>query len=490
MPVPPIRIRLLNQASTNPDGQFVLYWMVANRRLTDNFSLDRAIEWCRKLRLPLVILEALRCDYPWASDRLHRFVLQGMIDHATALQETDVTYHAFVETERKQGSGLLVSLARHASIIVTDDFPCFFIPEMLAAASQKVNIKCEAVDSNGLFPMRAADKVFSTAHSFRRFLQKELFFHLGEFPLPDPFAKANFVSKAEIPKSILSRWPDQSLESLKASLGQLARFPVNHRVTPANFDGGSKAALNQMQLFFEHRLKHYAEGRNHPDQNVSSELSAYLHFGHISAHRIFREVAQRESWSLDRIEGRKATGSRADWWQMSEPSEGYLDELITWRELGYNMCWQREDYDQYSSLPDWARKTLEDHQQDIREHQYSLEQFESAATHDPVWNAAQNQLIREGRLHNYLRMLWGKKILEWSGSPQAALETMIELNNKYALDGRNPNSYSGIFWCLGRYDRAWGPERKIFGKVRFMSSENTLRKLKMKNYLETYSSKT
>jgi deoxyribodipyrimidine photo-lyase len=159
---------------------------------------------------------------------------------------------------------------------------------------------------------------------------------------------------------------------------------------------------------------------------------------------------------------------------------------VTWRELGYNMCRQREDYDRYESLPEWATRTLQDHTKDVRQHVYSLAQFEGATTHDELWNAAQRQLRRDGTIHNYLRMLWGKKILHWSDSPRDALDIMIELNNKYALDGRNPNSYSGIFWVLGRYDRPWGPERRVFGKVRYMSSRNTTRKLKTATYLERY----
>jgi deoxyribodipyrimidine photo-lyase len=171
---------------------------------------------------------------------------------------------------------------------------------------------------------------------------------------------------------------------------------------------------------------------------------------------------------------------------MSEAAEGFLDELITWRELGFNMCWQNPDYDQYESLPAWAQATLADHETDIRHHAYSRDEFEQAATHDELWNAAQNQLLTEGRMHNYLRMLWGKKIFEWSATPRDALDTMIDLNNRYALDGRDPNSYSGIFWVLGRYDRAWGPERPIFGKIRYMTSENTARKVRVRDFIEKY----
>ena len=193
----------------------------------------------------------------------------------------------------------------------------------------------------------------------------------------------------------------------------------------------------------------------------------------------------QEGWTQRKLKA-SGGGKREGWWGTSRGAEAFLDELVTWRELGYNMCALRDDYDRYESLPEWARSTLEAHARDRRPSRYTLAQFESASTHDPLWNAAQRQLVREGRLHNYLRMLWGKKILEWSRSPRQALETMIHLNNKYALDGRDPNSYSGIFWCLGRYDRPWGPERPIFGTVRYMSSENTARKLSVKEYLQTY----
>jgi deoxyribodipyrimidine photo-lyase len=163
-----------------------------------------------------------------------------------------------------------------------------------------------------------------------------------------------------------------------------------------------------------------------------------------------------------------------------------LDQLVTWRELGFNMCAKRADYDEFESLPDWAQATLRKHAADRRPVLYSEEDFEAAQTHDGLWNAAQTQLVTEGRMDPYLRMLWGKKILEWSASPQRALNLMIHLNNKYALDGRDPNSYNGIFWILGRYDRPWGPERPIFGTVRYMSSQNTARKLRGRKHGEEY----
>ena len=171
---------------------------------------------------------------------------------------------------------------------------------------------------------------------------------------------------------------------------------------------------------------------------------------------------------------------------MSEPAEAFLDQLVTWREVGYNFCAHRSDYDDYECLQDWAKATLAKHARDKRLYTYTMDEFASARTHDLLWNAAQRQLVTEGCIHNYLRMLWGKKILEWTASPEEALDIMVELNNRYALDGQDPNSYSGIFWILGRYDRPWGPERPIFGTVRYMSSANTARKLRVNSYLRGY----
>jgi len=485
MSVPEIRISRLNDESFNPGGDYVLYWMIANRRSCWNFSLDRAIEIAREFNKPLVVLEALRCDYKWASDRLHRFVLQGMADNVRAFASTPVAYHAYVEPTVGHGSGLLEALAASATAVVTDDFPCFFLPQMTKAVADRVTTGMEAVDSNGLLPLRAADRVFSRAYDFRRWLQKNLASHLNTTPASDPLCNLE-LPKAEFPAEIQNQWLVATPKMLQANSDDLLALPIDHAVGPACFAGGSAAASETLETFFNQRFHRYAGSRNDPNDEAASGLSPYLHFGHMSTHEIFNRLAEQEEWSTDDLSG-KASGSREGWWGMSPCAESFLDELITWRELGYNMSSQRDDYDQYESLPAWARKSLGEHLADPRKYRYELAAFEAAETHDEIWNAAQRQLVRDGRMHNYLRMLWGKKILEWSATPQDALAVMIELNNKYAVDGRNPNSYSGIFWVLGRYDRAWGPERPIFGKIRFMSSANTAKKLRLKPYLERYS---
>jgi deoxyribodipyrimidine photo-lyase len=487
MTVPDIRIQKCNDADINGHGEFVLYWMTANRRPVWNFSLQRAVDHAKELKKPLLIFEALRCSYQWASDRIHHFVIAGMADNTRAFQKTKALYFPYLEPKPGAGKGLLEELARRSCIVVTDDFPCFFLPRMVEAVAKRVQVRLEKVDSNGIFPMRGTDRVFSRAHDFRRFLQKNLRPHLQEFPIADPLKRIRIPQLEGIPADIVRRWPSADVATIADQPARLAEFPIDHSVGVIDIHGGFRAANEKLKRFSNSNIQRYSEYRNQPEEDVVSGFSPYLHFGHISAHEIFSKLMDDEEWTPDDL-AEKASGSREGWWGCSPMLEAFLDQLITWREVGYNMCWQRDDHDQYESLPEWAQTTLQEHAKDLRPSVYSLEEFEAAATHDKLWNAAQKQLVREGCIHNYLRMLWGKKILHWSESPRAALDIMIELNNKYAIDGRNPNSYSGIFGVLGRYDRAWGPERDIFGKVRYMTSENTARKVRVKQYVEKYQS--
>jgi deoxyribodipyrimidine photo-lyase len=484
--VPQSRIRPGNDRPVREDGDFVLYWMIANRRVRYNFSLQHAVDRARELRKPLVILEALRCGYRWASDRHHAFILQGMADNAEQLKRKNVQYHPYVERESGEGKGLLAALAELACVVITDEYPCFFLPRMVEAASRQVPVRLEVVDAIGLLPMRAAEKTYTSAYNFRRFLQKSLKWHLERPPRADPFARVRLPRSRPLPRRISGRWPRATRGFLQASPGALAGLPIDHTVPPAALTGGPAAGRKQLAAFLDQRLYGYAERRNHPDADHTSGLSPYLHFGHISVHEVFDRLAKAQGWSTRKLSG-KARGGRVGWWGMGADAEAFLDQLVTWRELGFNLCSREPGYDQYESLPDWALRTLGEHEGDPRPHIYTREQLDRANTHDPLWNAAQTQLVREGRIHGYLRMLWGKMILAWSASPWQALTTMIGLNNRYALDGRDPNSYGGIFWCLGRYDRAWGPERPVFGKIRYMTSANTARKYKSKNYIKKYS---
>jgi deoxyribodipyrimidine photo-lyase len=460
--------------------------MIAFRRAHWNFSLQRAVDWARELKRPLLILEALSCDFPWANERLCCFILEGMKDNWTDFKNLPVFYFPFLEGSKGQGKGLMRALGARSCLVVTDDYPCFFLPRMIGSVGESLTVRMEAVDSNGLFPVALAQRVFLTAHSFRRYLQLQLPQFLDRFPKENPLWGVTLPVLGRLPQEIEKKWPAADMSSAGRDL--LRSLPLDHGVEPVKAQGGHKAAKNRLADFIHSKLNRYHLDGKHPDAKATSGLSAYIHFGHISVCEIFTELTKMQKWSPASI-SQRASGKKEGWWAMGPGAEAFLDQLLTWRELGFNFCANRADYDRFESLPQWALQTLAAHEGDYRPYVYSLEEFEAAKTHDPLWNAAQNQLLAEGQIHNRLRMLWGKKIVEWSRSATEALAIMIELNNKYALDGRDPNSYSGIFWVLGRYDRPFGPKRPILGTVRYMSSQNTKRKLKLTGYMRSFAQK-
>ncbi len=483
--IPALRLTTANQQPLRGDGRYVLYWMTAARRTTWNFALQRAVEWATHLKRPLVVFEPLRCGYRWASDRFHAFVLQGMADNAAACAAAKVTYLPYVEDAPGNGRGLLEHLASDACVVVGDDYPAFFLPHMTVAAAAKLPVRFEIVDSNGLLPLRATAAASATAYTFRRILQKNLRPHLDAIPVAEPLAAAPRLKTPTLSKEWGRRWRAADPALFAGTTAALAGLPVNHAVGVVAMRGGANAAGKRLSAFLANGLDRYHEDRNVVDDGAASGLSPWLHFGHLSAHQAVANVLARESWSPQRL-GSKADGKREGWWGVASGPENFLDELVTWRELGHHYCFHRPAHETWEDLPNWARATLEIHAQDPREHVYTLEQFADAGTHDPLWNAAQRELRQDGRMHNYLRMLWGKKVLEWTRHPREALTILTELNNRYAVDGRDPNSSSGISWCLGRFDRPWAPQRPIFGQIRYMSSASTLKKIKLKGYLERY----
>jgi deoxyribodipyrimidine photo-lyase len=477
------RIRTANAQPVRGDRDYVLYWMIAARRVAWSFAMDRAIALARDLGKPLIVLEPLRVDYPWASDRLHRFVIDGMHDNQRAFAGTPIAYHPYVEPCVGAGKGLLVALAERACVVVTDAYPCFFLPRMVEAASRRLDVALEVCDGNGIVPIAAVGRAYPSAAHFRRAVQKLLPDALARFPSRQPLRSANALPAAGVPRSIATRWPAAALP-----MTSLQALPIDHDVPPAPIRGGAKAGRATLRRFVAKHLDDYPTLRNDPSADATSRLSPYLHFGHLGVHEVFAAVAEHDDWDTSRL-AQRATGAREGWWGASPAVEAFLDQLIVWRELAFNTATFVPAYEHWASLPAWARATLDEHRGDPRPHRYTRAQLERAATHDPLWNAAQRQLLREGWFHGYLRMLWGKKILEWSSSPKQALATMIAIMNRWSLDGRDPNAYAGYAWTLGRYDRPW-PERAIYGKVRTMSSERTAKKVDVEAYAERYGEET
>lgn len=454
----PRRLRLANDAPVRADRGYVLYWCIATRRTHANFALDRAIGWAKELGTGLVVLEALRVDPPWASRRVHTFVIEGMADNRARYASSPITYHAYVEPAVDAGRGLLQSLAGGAAVVVTDEWPCLFHPAMVTAAGARIDVRLEVVDGNGLVPLAAADKDYRRAFDFRRALPKLL---AHDEPCADPLAGLT-LPRVTVPADVQQRWPDAPVD--------LSRLPILP-LPPAPVTGGHAAAAAVLNAFVG-RLARYDEGRRHPDEQATSGLSPWLHFGALGTHEILAAV-------------RAAASGDTEPFGVSAEGATFLDELVTWRELAYHTAARNPLAFSYDGLPSWARESLAREVATPREVIYDFATLDEANTHDPIWNAAQRQLRSEGRIHNYLRMLWGKRVLAWSEDPREAYETLVELNNRYAIDGRDPCSYAGIAWCFGRYDRPW-PRQPVFGVVRMMSSASTRKKVHLRDYLERW----
>ena len=474
-PVPISRIRVLNDRPLDPTGDYVLYWMIAARRTRWNFALQRAVERCVELGKPLLILEALDVDYPWASDRIHQFVLDGMAATAAACAKSRACYYPYVEPEPGHGRGLLQQLSQRACLVITDHYPAFFIPRLVSAAAGVAAVRIEAVDSNGLIPLAAHGRPFTTARSFRAFVQRELRSHLREFPDEHPL-RGLPRRQIKVDPAILERWPAAARPiDGSSAIGQL---PIDHSVPHAGMSGGERSARKRLATFLKSQLPRYGAEHNDPDADCTSRLSPYLHFGHISAHEVFSELMTAERWTTRRLAARGG-GAREGWWGVSDNANVFLDQLVVWRELAFNGCEWLPGYSRYESLPQWARDTIEAHRSDPRR-RYDFDTLDAASTHDPVWNAAQRQLKSGGLVPWLPAHVVGQENVRMGPDAPTALERMEALMNRYSLDGRDPVSYAGYMWVLGRYDRPW-PTRPVFGSVRCMTSDSARRKLRMKH---------
>lgn len=484
MDAPASRVRVARDLPIRGAADYVLYWMIAARRTRNNFALQHARAYATELGKPLLVLEALRVGHRWNTARVHRFVLDGMVVNAARLAARGVRHHVYVEDVPGAGRGLLAALAERACVVVTDEFPSYFLPHMVDAAAARIRARLEVVDGGGLVPLASTGRVFTTAASFRRAMHKRAEEWVDEFPDEDPLVGYDH-GWAALPEGVERRWPSRRAEELTDAF--IARLPLDHDVPAVvGSPGGSEAGTARMETFLKGGLDTYGERSRHPDGGGTSGLSPYLHFGHVGTHGILREVFEREGWHPGRIR-QERLARREGFWGLSPGAEAFVDELVTWRELGLGYSFHRpRALETYDDLPDWAQRTLANHESDARPWVYDAAAFEAGATHEPLWNACQEQLRRKGVIHGYLRMLWAKMVLGWTASPREAFRTLVALNDRWSLDGRDPNGYSGVSWCFGRFDRAWGPERPVFGKVRYMTCDSTRRKLRLARWAAEY----
>ena len=441
------RIQRLNKKAIS-QGKYVLYWMQASQRVMYNHALEYGIRQANDLGQPLVVVFGITDRFPEANVRHYTFMLQGLRHIHEALKKRGVQFVVRLQSPELAAE----SMAKPASLVVTDRGYLRIQKAWRTHVARNVPCQMVQVESDVVVPVElAAEKEAYSAGILRPKLQK----HLKQFLLP--------LNETPVKQDSLGLRLDGIDMSKEAKV--LSTLSIDATVDPvASYKGGTARALALLEEFISQRLKHYADLRSDPGLDLGSHMSPYLHFGHISP----LYIALR----IQRARGKPR-----------QAKEAFLEELIIRRELSMNFVHYNPLYDSMKCLPHWAEKTLADHGQDRREYIYTVDQFEKARTHDPYWNAAQQEMVMTGKMHNYMRMYWGKKILEWSKTPKKAYETTLYLNNKYELDGRDPNGFAGVAWCFGKHDRAW-KERPIFGKVRYMNAAGLERKFNMAAYVK------
>jgi len=440
------RIQKLNNLSINKKGSFVLYWMQSSHRTQQNHALEFAIENSNDLNIPLVIYFGLSDSFPEANIRHFNFLLEGLQEVEATLRKRNIKF----VIQRISPEIGAEKLAKEAALVVVDKGYLKTENKWYRYLSGKLDCSLIQIESNIVVPVEeASDKEEFAAYTIRPKITKKL----HEYLVPTGNRKIK-LSSLDFDFSSLNL---QDIEKI------LNESKIDKSVSSiTGFTGGYSNARNNLQLFISEKLDQYEIMRNNPVYDYQSNLSPYLHFGQISPLEVALEISKSKSKAKD----------------------DFLEQLIIRRELSINFVHYNSGYDNYKTInqPRWAEQTLEEHVKDKREYLYSIEEFEQAKTHDSYWNAAQKEMVITGKMHNYMRMYWVKKILEWTETPEQAYNIAIYLNNKYELDGRDPNGYTGVAWCFGKHDRPW-KERPIFGKVRYMNANGLKRKFDAEKYV-------
>ena len=441
------RVRHLNEREVR-DGDYVLYWMQEAQRVEYNHALEYAVQRANELEQRLLVVFGLTDGYPEANLRHYAFMLEGLKDVEEALKERKIK----LVVRRGSPDEVVLDLGKDASLIVCDMSYLRLQKEWREKVAEGADCSVVQVETEVVVPVELASNKQEYA---ARTLRPKIRGHLEDFLVelePTTVGKQSLNMKAE----------GLDLSDVEKILEGM---DLDESVTPMShlYRGGTNEAKRVLEDFLKNRFDGYVENRNQPQTDDVSHMSKYLHYGHISP--VYVALRVREAG------------------KGKENVDSYIEELIVRRELSINFCHYTPDYGSFSCLPDWAKKTLREHKNDEREYVYTRKQLENAETHDEYWNAAMNEMRYTGYMHNYMRMYWGKKILEWSNTPEYAYETTLYLNNKYFVDGRDPNSYANVAWVFGQHDRGW-KEREVYGKVRYMSAGGLERKTKPKEYVE------
>ena len=447
------RTRYIDQRDLAPHGEFVLYWLHHAMRAHENPALDVAVTAANRLGLPLLVYQSIPEQYPYASARHHTFMLEGARDLQEQFDQRGLLYAFYLERWGHRGAHL-PGLAERAAVVVTEDMPVEPLRGWTATLGAGIKAPVLCVDTACVAPMLLVGKAYERAFEFRKATQ----------PLYDERVQRSWVDVEPEVQSLIPKLPFTALDLSTSDLATLvAECEIDHSIAAVTHTpGGSAAGYARWKAFKARGLDAYARVRNNPLVDGTSRLSAYLHYGMVSPFRIAREAFESS------IQG----------------ANKFLDELLIWRELAYTFCFYRQDHESLSAVPEWARDTLDDHKRDPRPALHSWETLVRGRTGDTLWDTAQRSLLMHGELHNNVRMTWGKALLNWTPDAQSALAMMIDLNHRYALDGRDPASYGGILWCLGQFDRPFPPARPIGGTVRDRSTSEHVKRLDTRRYLE------
>jgi deoxyribodipyrimidine photo-lyase len=455
-----LRTSSLNDVRLQPEGDFVLYWMQSTQRLDENWALRAATLEADRLGKPLLIYQGLNPHYEFANDRTHAMILGNAGELAKQAHALGYSYLFHLRRRLGDDNRVVDRLAARAVLVVTDAFPTAGIDARSRRVAVRVPCRMLAVESHAVVPAAAFQKEEYAARTIRPKLARLR--DLSLEPVHD------LPPRKRLPARVLR---DLELDTVDLATldvpAEIGRCEIDHTVKAvASAPPGLTAARLRLQTFCDTALADYAERRNDPgDPEGSSRLSPYLHFGQISAAEVARTVQARGT---------------------PDQVEKFFDELLTWRELSLNFCVRNPAFGTLDGLPTWVRENMARHASDAREWVYDLAAFESASTHHPLWNAAQRELMATGSIHNVMRMYWGKYIVLWSATFEDALRIMVTLNNKYGLDGRDPSSYGGIQWCLGKFDRPW-QRRPVLGTIRYMSLDLAYKKFDAHTYERRWS---
>ncbi|MEC8556138.1 MAG: FAD-dependent oxidoreductase [Planctomycetota bacterium] len=445
------RLRSENAKEFLQSGEFVLYWMRTAIRVDENPALNTAIQLANQLQKPLLVYQGLTERYPFASDRHHSFVLQGAKDVQLAFTEREIQYALHVERDGHRGRHLK-TLADRAAVVVTEDMPTEPLRTWTEKLAKIVSCRLVTVDCACVVSMQLVRKSYDRAFAFRDATKKYY---------AKRVTRRGLDSVLDVEQHKPIQLPFEQVDLQQTAIAHLVQqCSVDHSIGPvAHTRGGSKAGYKRWNEFQTNGLSNYDRRRNNALIDGVSRLSAYLHYGMISPMRIAREATEHGSKGANK----------------------FLDELLIWRELAYAFCFYRRDHGRLSAVPAWARETLQSHEVDDRE-LLSWETMARGQTGDCIWDSAQRSLLIHGELHNNVRMTWGKAILAWTKDSKQALKRIIDLNHRYALDGRDPASFGGILWCLGQFDRPFSPEQPIFGSVRGRSTQEHAKRLNPEAY--------